>query len=89
MSGKQHLSLICLLGAVYVVLGTIPKYTVIMNYLSWFFAYLSVAYFRIYKADILRKRNIWLIIFIVSYIDPAISIVGGDYASSIVNMRLT
>lgn len=89
MNQTSHFRLLCLLGGMYIILGTIPKITVMMNYVSWFtFAYLLVAYFRIYKNEWTKKKKIWLVIFWGSYLLSILSIIVGLYVSRIVNMRL-
>lgn len=90
MDRKLHLRLICLLGSVYVILGTLPKIAITMNYVSWFtFAYLFAAYFRIYKKELTKKRKLWLILFGVSYLLSITSVAVGIYVGRIVDLRLT
>lgn len=46
---KQHQYLIGLLAFLYIFLGTVPKFSVVMNYVSWFsFLYIVAAYVRLY-----------------------------------------
>lgn len=90
MDEKLHFRLVCLLGTIYVILGTIPKFTVTMNYISWFtFAYLFAAYFKIYKENILKNTKIWVILFCISYLLSCASVMAGLYASGKIDMRLT
>ena len=52
---KQHQYLIGLLAFLYVFLGTMPKFSVVMNYVSWFsFLYIVAAYVRLHP---IRKRK--------------------------------
>ena len=90
MDRKLHFRLVCLLGIVYVVLGTVPKFVVTMNYLSWFtFTYSFAAYFRIYKETLMRNRKIWIILFCASYCLSVVSVITGLYVSGKTEMRLT
>lgn len=56
ISKKQHQILLCILGFLYVFLGTIPLlFGVVFNYVSWFgFLYLVAAYIRFYSCE---KKN--------------------------------
>lgn len=52
---QQHRRLIAILAFLYIFLSTIPKFNVVMNYVSWFSTlYLVAAYIRFYTP---RKRN--------------------------------
>lgn len=60
---KQHQYLIGLLSFLYIFLGTMPKFSVVMNYVSWFsFLYIVAAYVRIYPIK-KRKWGLWTIFF--------------------------
>ncbi len=49
MNEKQHLLLIALCSFIYVILGTVPKIAVTMNYVSWFMViYIIASYIRLY-----------------------------------------
>ena len=55
ISKQQHRRLIAILAFLYIFLSTIPKFNVVMNYVSWFsILYLVAAYIRFYP---LRERN--------------------------------
>jgi len=89
MEEKHHLGLLILLGGIYVILGTLPKITVAMNYVSWFtFVYLLASYFRLYKEKWIFNRRLWGILFIATYVMSVASIGVGLYASSHFGMRL-
>ncbi len=62
---KQHIYLLAVLAFLYVILGTLPKFSVTMNYVSWFsFLYLVAAYIRFYPIKN-RKWGMWTLIFIL------------------------
>lgn len=70
---KQHQYLIMLLAFLYVFLGTVPKFSVNMNYVSWFsFLYIVAAYVRLYSVKN-RKWGLWTIFFIVTAIASVIT----------------
>lgn len=65
---KQHQYLIGLLAFLYVFLGTFPKFSVVMNYASWFsFLYIVAAYVRLYSVKN-RKWGLWTVFFILTAI---------------------
>lgn len=65
---KQHQYLIGLLAFLYVFLGTVPKFSVVMNYVSWFsFLYIVAAYVRYYPIKN-RRWGLWTIFFILTAI---------------------
>ena len=60
MSEKQHLSLLGLIFFTYVFMGTVPKFSVTMNYVSWFTClYLIASYIRLYPKVIFDKTKLW------------------------------
>lgn len=76
LNEKMHLRLIGLLIFTYVILGTIPKFTVIMNYVSWFIViYFIAAYVRIYPKAIFDKTKVWGFITIISLLISILSVV--------------
>lgn len=71
LSEKQHLLLILLVLFMYTALGTVPKISVSMNYVSWFVVlYIVSSYFRLYPRPIWNKAKIWgwttLALFVLS-----------------------
>lgn len=61
---QQHKRLVEILAFLYIFLSTIPKFDVVMNYVSWFSTlYIIAAYIRLYP---LRERNwgLWTIVFV-------------------------
>lgn len=60
MDERQHIKLLLLLGFSYVFLGTVPGFSVTMNYFSWFIVvYLIAAYIRLYPKEIWSDRTLW------------------------------
>jgi len=68
MTERQHLRLLALLFFAYVVMGTVPIFSVSMNYISWFMVlYLTAAYIRLYPRGLFQNARLagWLSLFSV------------------------
>ncbi len=60
LTERQHIKLLALCVFTYVIIGTIPKFGITMNYVSWFIVlYFIGAYFRIYDKKIFQSAKIW------------------------------
>lgn len=58
MNERQHMLLLCLVFFTYVLMGTLPKITVAMNYVSWFIClYFIASYVRMYPKDVFEKTK--------------------------------
>lgn len=58
MTRKQHRCLMFLLLFVYTVLGTVPKFDFVMNYISWFLVvYILAAYIRMYPNPVFNDAK--------------------------------
>lgn len=67
ISEKQHFLLICLLLFTYVFMGTLPFFSVTMNYVSWFIVlYFISSYVRLYSHKIFSNTMFWLFAMIAS-----------------------
>lgn len=76
MNERQHIYLLIILLFVYTVMGTLPKFSVTMNYVSWFSVlYFIASYIRIYPKKIFESKKIWGFAALISFIISAISIV--------------
>ncbi len=66
ISEKQHIYLIAITCFIYVFLGTIPKFGVNMNYVSWFVVlYFIASYIRMYPKKIFKSARLWGFITII------------------------
>lgn len=73
---KKHLYLIALSSFIYILMGTIPKFNVTMNYVSWFIVlYFISSYIRIYPKQIYSNRLFWSWMTFISLIISALSVV--------------
>lgn len=69
---KQHLYIIGLFSFLYIFLGTVPKFNVVMNYVSWFTViYIIAAYVRFYPP----KFNKWGLLSVISIVMSCLSVV--------------
>ena len=60
MSEKQHLALLGLVFFAYIFMGTLPKFDVTMNYVSWFIClYFIAAYIRLYPKKVFEEAKLW------------------------------
>ena len=79
---KQHIKLLLLLGFTYILLGTLPKFNVTMNYVSWFMVlYFIASYIRLYPKNIFLKKGFWGVAAIVSIILSVTSVIGCAWLS--------
>ena len=73
LNEKMHIRLLLLVGIIYVFFGTVPRFSVTMNYFSWYIVlYFIASYVRLYPKKIFDKTAVW---GVASLISLAISIV--------------
>ncbi|MBQ7046970.1 MAG: acyltransferase [Oscillospiraceae bacterium] len=79
---KQHIRLLALLGFTYIFLGTMPKFSVTMNYVSWFMVlYFIASYIRLYPKEIFSKKVFWGAATIISMLLSVVSVIGCAWIS--------
>ena len=77
LSEKQHLLLLMLMLFAYVFMGTVPGFSVTMNYVSWFICLFFVAsYIRLYPKEIFDKAKPWGLLTAVFAFLCMISVIG-------------
>ncbi len=60
LTEKQHILLLALCLTIYTLIGTVPFFTVNMNYVSWFCVlYLIAAYIRLYPRTVFANIKLW------------------------------
>ncbi len=73
---KMHIRLVLLCIFVYTIMGTLPKFSVSMNYISWFIVlYFISSYFSIYPKPIFEKTALWGILTLITLIVSSASII--------------
>ena len=69
MSRRQHELLLLLLLGMYTILGSIPKFHVTFNYVTWFgVIYLVSSYIRLYPHPLFHNKRLWMYMTFVSVI---------------------
>lgn len=90
LSEKQHLLLILLTTFIYVFFGTLPFFSVAMNYVSWFSVlYFIASYIRIYPKKIFSNTKVWGIATLITLIISILSIIAGIYVSSYIGRDIS
>lgn len=80
MNKRQHELLLILLLGVYTILGSLPGFHVIFNYVTWFgIVFLIASYFRLYSNAFSRKKSLWGWLTLVSISLAMVSIVALHY----------
>lgn len=76
MRERQHQLLLVLLLTCYSLLGSIPRFGVSFNYITWFgIIYLIASYIRLYPKVIFVKRGLWGAVTLITFILASISII--------------
>ena len=76
LNEKMHLRLVVLCLFVYTFLGTIPKFPVTMNYVSWFIViYFIASYVRLYPKTLFEKTILWGIAAIICLVFSSVSVI--------------
>lgn len=76
MNERQHLLLLSLTLFTYVFMGTLPKFSVTMNYVSWFIClYFIASHMRFYPKNLFEKTRLWGICTVVLIAICALSVI--------------
>ncbi len=76
MTRKQHALLLVLCAFLYIFLGTVPGFSVTMNYVSWFMVlYLIASFIRLYPCELFVNNKIWGWMTLASVAVSAISVI--------------
>ena len=75
MTKKQHQLLLILLLGLYTILGTVPKFHITFNYITWFgVIYLIASYIRMYPCKAFENNKLWGLILLASVILSMLSV---------------
>ena len=89
MNQKLHRNLLYLTGFVYVFMGSIPKFTIQFNYVTWFcIIYFIGAYIRLYPPKIFERYIIRSSMLFISLLLSTLSIIIFHYISYKYNLLL-
>ena len=82
MNEKQHIRLLLLLSFTYIFLGTMPFFSVTMNYTSWFMVlYIMASYIRIYPKKVFENTKLWGWLSLLFITTAAVSVIVCTYIS--------
>ena len=60
MNKRQHLLLLCLVFFTYIFMGTMPKFSITTNYVSWFIClYFIASFIRLCPREVFNKTKFW------------------------------
>lgn len=75
LTEKQHIRLLVLCSVIYIFFGTVPFFSVRMNYVSWYIVlYFIASYIRLYPKKIFKVTRFWGWATIVSMITCGVSV---------------
>ena len=67
MTKRQHEILLVLLLGMYTLCGSVPKFDVAMNYVTWFgIIYLISSYIRLHPHPIMENKKVWMMMTLLS-----------------------
>ena len=76
MTEVQHRMLLLLVTVVYVLMATIPKITVTINYVTWFSVlYFMASYIRLYPNKLFKNTKVWGLTALASFLISSLSVV--------------
>lgn len=85
MNEKQHILLLGLVSFMYIFLGTVPFFSITMNYVSWFIVlYLISSYIRMYPKKIFDNTKIWGWVSLLFVMVASLSVIVCAYISKII-----
>jgi hypothetical protein len=88
MDKKKHTYLIILVSFIYIVLGTVPKIDVTMNYVSWFIVlYILASYIRLYPFKYSDRKLLWGLLTFAMLIISATSVIVCAWLGPKVNLQ--
>lgn len=77
MTKRQHELLLLLLLGFYTILGTIPKFNIDFNYVTWFcIIYMIASYIRLYPHPLFNHKQLWGWLTFATVLTAMLSIVG-------------
>ncbi len=85
MNEKQHIKLLLLCAFMYIVMGTIPIFSITMNYVSWFAVlYFIGSYIRLYEKKLFSNMRFWGISTVILLIASALSVIAMTYVGVLI-----
>ena len=89
LNEKQHIRLILLVSFIYIFFGTVPKFSVTMNYVSWFCVLFFIAsYIRLYPKKVFENTTFWGIATLISIVLSVVSVVSCAWLGSKIDRNI-
>lgn len=86
LTEKQHIYLLLISGFIYVFFGTVPYFSVTMNYVSWYIVlYFIASYIRLYPKQIFESKKVWGILSIFFIFVSAVSVLACLWLGEIID----
>ena len=90
MNERQHVKLLMLFLFTYVFMGTVPFFSVTMNYVSWYIVlYFIASYIRLYPKKIFDKVKFWGWMSIACVLVSMVSVIACTWLGTIINRNLS
>ena len=90
LTEKQHVKLILMSALTYVFFGTIPFFSVTMNYVSWYMVlYFIASYVRLYPKKFFDSKKVWTVMTLISVALSIISVVVCSYLGTKLGRNLS
>jgi len=89
MTEKQHIRLLSLSVFTYVFFGSMPSFSVTMNYVSWYIVlYLTASYVRLYPRKIFSRTALWGVAAATCVLLCCISIILGSWLETVTGYNM-
>lgn len=90
LNEKQHIRLLLLSCFTYVFLASIPKFSVTMNYVSWFIVlFFFASYIRLYPKIIFAKTKVWGWLSLACFVLCSTSVVAATWVGTKIEKNLS
>lgn len=90
LTQRQHIRLLLLCTFIYVFFGTLPFFSVTMNYVSWYIVlYFTAAYLRLYPLPLFENVKVWGLCTAGCFLLCCASVVLGSLARAKLGLNLT
>ena len=89
LTEKQHIYLLLTSSLIYILFGTVPFFSVTMNYVSWYIVlYFISSYIRLYPKKIFNSKKLWGTLSCVSILLSVISVIACLWLGDKINRNI-
>ncbi len=90
LNEKQHIRLILICAFTYILFGTLPSFSVTMNYVSWYMVlYFIASYIRLYPKKIFENTKLWGLMALVSVALCVVSVIYCTWLGTKIGLNLS